>query len=56
MIDFCWTQYSTKAEIIDAEWCEPCKVFHVKDDHKIEPVEPEIKETKIAGLLENSIG
>ena len=54
MIDFRWTQYSTRAEIIDAEWCEPCQVYHVKDDHKIEPVEPEV--IKIAGLLTDSIG
>lgn len=59
MIDgYRWIQHLVMSEAIDMEWCEPCKLFHVVGDHKIEPVEPEViqKEVRLAGLLTNGIG
>jgi hypothetical protein len=45
-------------QVMDLYWCEQCKLHHVDKDHASkhqEPVEPAIKEHKIAGLLPYSI-
>lgn len=53
-----WVQRIIRGDImepVEMQFCGICRLWHVEPEHNLkyhtEPVEPEIKESKIAGLL-----